>query len=81
MTMAMNNRLANQSKAHAAFMERLHGLLEDGFHTNVSYTCKEFTMYKLRHHNGNRVTLKLDYRNGELSQFTNNINVFTKKMY
>lgn len=69
-----------KQKGLAALNERLQGFLQDGFHVIVSYKDEQLCLVKLRHHNGNRISLKLDIPNGELSQFTNNIKVFNQKM-
>lgn len=72
---------ANHIKAYAAYYERLQGFLDDGYHETVRYTDDKLLLSKLRHHNGNRIMLKLSLDDGELSQHTNNVKVFCQKMY
>lgn len=68
-------------KCLAAFIERQQGLLQDGYHVLVNYTSDTLCMTKLRHHNGNRITLKLDMMDGILSQRTNNIENYRQKVH
>lgn len=75
------NEFDKKLKGLAAFDERLQGLLKDGYHIMISYKDDVLCFVKLRHHNGNRITLKLDIPSGELSQLTNHIKVFHQKMY
>lgn len=75
--MMQNDRLY---KGLAAFNERVQGLLSDGYHILIEHKDDTICLTKLRHHNGNRIILKLDYKSGILSQHTNNIQCYHHKV-
>lgn len=75
------NEFDRKQKGLAALNERLQGFLQDGYHVIISYKDETLCLVKLRHHNGNRITIKLDIPSGELSQLTNHIKVFHQKVY
>lgn len=75
------NEFDAQLKALVALNDRVQGLLEDGFHVLVNYKDQNLCLVKLIHHNGKRITVKLDRKSGELSQYSNNVLVFFAKMY
>lgn len=64
----------------SVLVERVRSLKQDGYHVIVESTTETCSIVKLRHHNGNRVLLKLDYQDGFLSQFTNNILRYHQKV-
>lgn len=74
------NDFDRKQKALNALAERVQGLLKDGYHIMVKYQDESLCLIKLRHHNGNRITLKLYITSGELSQLTNHIPVFSQKV-
>lgn len=69
-----------REKSLAALSERLQGFIDDGYWI-VFYAAGKFSFFvKLCHHNGKRISLSLNLKNGELSQFTNNKQVFSGKV-
>lgn len=74
------NDFDRKQKGLAALNERLQGFLEDGYHIIINYKDDGLCLVKLRHHNGNRIIIKLDRQSGILSQLTNNIEVFNQKV-
>lgn len=75
------NEFERKLKGLAALQERVQGFLGDGYHILIDYKDDAVCLVKLRHHNGNRIVVKIDYRNGELSQYTNNVRNYTHKVY
>lgn len=69
-----------REKSLAALTERLQGFIDDGYWIVFCAADKCSFFMKLCHHNGNRISLSLNLKNGELSQFTNNKQVFTGKV-
>lgn len=67
-------------KALAALNERVQGFLNDGYHVIIDYNDDTLRFVKLRHHNGNRIVVKLDITNGILSQYTNHIRNYEEKV-
>lgn len=76
----MTNVFDRKQKGLAALNERVQGFLNDGYHIIINYKDDVLCLVKLRHHNGNRITLKLDMVSGELSQLTNNIRNYHQKV-
>lgn len=70
----------NQFKTLAAYNDRLQGFLQDGYHIIVTYNDDTLVMAKLRHHNGNRITLKLYVRQGRIVQYTNNVTILDQTL-
>lgn len=69
-----------REKSLAALTERLQGFIDDGYWI-IFYAADKCSYFvKLCHHNGNRVSLSLNLTNGDLSQFTNNKQVFSGKV-
>ena len=60
-------------KLEVAFNERLLSLLEDGYRDIIDYHTKEYRYIKLRHANGNYVSIIAYYRIGYLVQRTNGV--------
>lgn len=69
-----------QLKGLAIYQGRLQDLLNDGYHVIVTYNDQRLVINKLRHHNGNRIVLKLTFNDGRISQSTNNIQVYSEKV-
>lgn len=69
-----------QLKGLAIYQERLQDLLNDGYHVIVSYNDNRLVLNKLRHHNGNRIVLKLTFDDGRISQHTNHVQVYSEKV-
>lgn len=67
-------------KGLCALNERVQSLLNDGYHILFHYKSDDLQMVKLRHHNGNRIVLKLTFSDGILSQRTNHIPTFHAKV-
>lgn len=74
------NPFKNASTSLAAFTQRVQGLLNDGYWVTFRVEEKDFIFCKLTHRNGNRISVQLNRRNGELSQITNNKQVFTSSV-
>lgn len=67
-------------KALAAFNERVQGLLDDGYHKIIDYDSSDLAMVKLRHHNGNRIIIRLYKNECRIIQHTNNVLNYTCKV-
>lgn len=76
----MSNDFDRKLKGLCALNERTQGLLKDGYHIIINYKDDVVCLVKLRHHNGNRIVLKLDYESGYLSQLTNNVKNYHNKV-
>lgn len=74
------NDFDRKLKGLAALNERVQGFIQDGYHVLINYKDDVVCLVKLRHHNGNRIVVKLDHRSGELSQYTNNIRNYSHKV-
>lgn len=74
------NDFDRKQKGLAALSERVQGFLSDGYHVLINYKDDHTCLVKLRHHNGNRILLKLDFESGYLSQLTNNIRNYHQKV-
>lgn len=70
-----------QLKGLAIYQGRLQDLLNDGYHVIVTYNDQRLVINKLRHHNGNKIVLKLTFDDGRISQLTNHIQVYSEKVY
>lgn len=60
-------------KGLALLAERVQALLGDGYHVLYQFKSDELAMVSLRHHNGNRITLKFTTNDYTITQRTNNI--------
>ena len=60
--------------------QRVQDLLADGYHIVINYKDNSLCLVKLRHHNGNRITLKFHILDGTITQCTNHIQVYTHKV-
>lgn len=76
----MMNDFDRKLKGLVALNERVQGFLEDGYHILINFNDDGVCLVKLRHHNGNRIVLKLEYQSGILSQLTNNVKCFHQKV-
>lgn len=74
------NDFDRKQKGLAALSERVQGFLQDGYHILINFKDERICLVKLRHHNGNRILLKIDFESGELSQFTNNVRCYHQKV-
>lgn len=61
--------------------QRVQDLLADGYHIVINYKDNSLCLVKLRHHNGNRITLAFHILDGTITQRTNNIQVYSHKVY
>ena len=61
--------------------QRVQDLLADGYHIVINYKDNSLCLVKLRHHNGNRITLTFHILDGTITQRTNNIQVYSHKVY
>ena len=60
-------------KGLALLAERVQALLKDGYHVLFQFKSDDMAMVSLRHHNGNRVTLKFTTNDYTITQQTNHI--------
>ena len=67
-------------KLKVAFDERHHSLLKDGYRDIIDTSNKEFRYIKLRHANGNYVSIVAYYRDGYLVQRTNGVITHDEKV-
>lgn len=72
----MNKAINRTEKCLTAFQTRLLDLLADGYHVQVKFEDNSLLLAKLRHHNGNRIVLKLSLKDAVLSQLTNHVVVY-----
>lgn len=66
---------ANRARGMSTFENRVHSLIQDGYHITFKSTRVTSDMWWacLRHHNGNRVTLYAYFAENRLVQRTNHI--------
>lgn len=67
-------------KLQVAFNERHHSLIQDGYRDVIDCNTKEYRYIKLRHANGNYVSIIAYYRIGYLVQRTNGIITHDEKV-
>lgn len=60
-------------KGLALLAERVQALLGDGYHVMFQVKEDDLAMVSLRHHNGNRITLKFTTNDYTITQQTNHI--------
>ncbi len=77
----MSTQSDNYQKGLALFSQRVQDLLGDGYHVVVKYEHDDLCLAKLRHHNGNKITLKFNVGEGIISQLTNHIQNYRYKVY
>lgn len=67
-------------KGLSILYQRMEDLKKDGYDIITNYQDNNLCLIKLRHRNGNRITLKYSAKDGIVSQSTNNIQNFCDKM-
>ena len=67
-------------KLEVAFNERHHSLIQDGYRDIIDTSNKDFRYIKLRHANGNYVSIIAYYRDGYLVQRTNGVITHDEKV-
>lgn len=67
-------------KGLSILYQRMEDLKKDGYDIIANYQDNNLCLIKLRHRNGNRITLKYSAKDGIVSQSTNNIQNFCDKM-
>lgn len=77
----MNKNERAKLEGLAIYYGRLQDLINDGYHVIVTYNDQRLVINKLRHHNGNKIVLKLTFDDGRISQLTNHIQVYSEKVY
>lgn len=77
----MNKNERTKLEGLAIYYGRLQDLINDGYHVVVAYNDQRLVLNKLRHHNGNKIVLKLTFDDGRISQLTNHIQVYSEKVY
>ena len=77
----MNKNERAKLEGLAIYYGRLLDLQNDGYRVIVSYNDNRLVLNKLRHHNGNRIVLKLTFEDGRISQTTNHVQVYSEKVY
>ena len=70
----------SKMKCLVALSERVQGFLDDGYQTIFDYHDNNLTYWKLRHRNGNIVSIKLDLVDGIITQCTNGKQTHTEKV-
>lgn len=60
-------------KGLALLAERVQALLKDGYHLVIQFKDDDLAIVCLRHHNGNRITLKFTTNDYTITQQTNHI--------
>ena len=70
----------SKMKCLVALSERIQGLLDDGYHTIFDYHDNYMTYWKLRHRNGNIISIKLNLVDGIITQCTNGKQTHTEKV-
>lgn len=77
----MNSLIYYKMRGLELLNERVQDLLADGYHIVINYKDNSLCLVKLRHHNGNRITLAFHILDGTITQRTNNIQVYSHKVY
>lgn len=77
----MSSTFGMKLKGLELLNQRVQDLLADGYHIVINYEDNCLRMIKLRHHNGNRITLLFHILDGTITQRTNNIQVYSHKVY
>lgn len=76
----MNKNERAKLEGLAIYYGRLQDLINDGYHVIVTYNDQRLVINKLRHHNGNRIVLKLTFDDGRISQTKNQVPVYSEKV-
>lgn len=77
----MNSLIYYKMRGLELLNQRVQDLLADGYHIVINYKDNSLCLVKLRHHNGNRITLAFHILDGTITQRTNNIQVYSHKVY
>ena len=77
----MNTLIDLKKKGLELYNQRVQDLLADGYHVVVKFNGFSLCMVKLRHHNGNHITIKFHIQDGIITQYTNSIKVYSNKVY
>lgn len=67
-------------KGLSILYQRMEDLKKDGYDIIANYQDNNLCLVKLRHRNGNRITLKYSAADGIISQSTNNVQNFSNKV-
>lgn len=67
-------------KGLSILYQRMEDLKKDGYDIVANYQDNHLCLVKLRHRNGNQITLKYSAEDGIVSQSTNNIQNFSNKV-
>lgn len=67
-------------KGLSILYQRMEDLKKDGYDIIANYQDNNLCLIKLRHRNGNRITLKYSATDGVVSQSTNNVKNFSNKV-
>lgn len=70
----------SKMKCLVALSERIQGFLDDGYQTIFDYHDNCMTYWKLRHRNGNIISIKLNMVDGIITQYTNGKQTHTEKV-
>lgn len=70
----------SKMKCLVALSERIQGFLDDGYQTIFDYHDDNLTYWKLRHRNGNIISIKLNLVDGIITQCTNGKQTHTEKV-
>ena len=70
----------SKMKCLVALSERIQGFLDDGYQTIFDYHDNYMTYWKLRHRNGNIISIKLNLIDGIITQCTNGKQTHTEKV-
>lgn len=76
----MMNDFNRKQKGLAALIQRVQGFIQDGYNILIAYKDERIGLVKLKHHNGNRIVVKIDFESGILSQLTNNVRNYHHKV-
>lgn len=76
----MTTLLNLKQKGLELLNQRVQDLLADGYNIVINYKDDSLCLVKLKHHNGNRITLKFHILDGTITQCTNNIQNYTHKV-
>lgn len=70
----------SKMKCLVALSERIQGFLDDGYQIIFDYQDNYMTYWKLRHRNGNIISIKLNMVDGIITQCTNGKQTHTEKV-
>lgn len=70
----------SKMKCLVALSERIQGFLDDGYQTMFDCHDNDMVYWKLRHRNGNIISIKLDLVDGIITQCTNGKQTHTEEV-